>query len=1005
MRRRKSDAEHQPLPFILSALAFLCQNTAQRPVSEHKGHFCHARIPRHRRSGFVEGAGTTRWLRVAMTLAGMLVIAGTIGLSRQALGASAGPPPVIRTLTWNTWLLPDLVTGTTLGGMNNDDRIHHIAARLNTEKYDVVALNEVWINIEDPISDPTETNSDFIYLLTHDIPNPGASSAADLFDRYSKLSALPGEKPKGATGQYPYYAWVPAFYHDLLKVRGDAGLMVLTQFPPLPRKLPAGVKTWHLSYMSVDNPTNFFCFGKGQQEFEADVAITFAPWPTPPYPPGLPADAYTDDLYLMDELRSPTLVWSSPGFETWTDDECAGAYAWFKHKGGDDALSSKGVGWVRVRNTKTNRPLNIFFTHTQGDYVSVASAEEYVAERRKQMEVIRSFIQKMAPEREDILLMGDLNILADSQWLAAETVPTAAMKAEYDAEIGGFLAGMGFEDTFREQLRPTDKDFGWTRDYAKNDNNGQDDYKQRLDYILAKWHANPSSWLNTSYCVQHVRVRRDFDSLHDAEDSFQVDADISDHWPVEMTWGIDKGFCSPVKAFDLASIPPNQAYAETTLQYGQPGALQWLRIPANADVVITADLATGGPNTSTVLMHPFKATDISMPLEQFAGPNEQGAGGVRDLNNGLVLSYPFDVYVRVMATQTAFTGSGKIRITRLDGTSFEKAVPIAMTGYPTSPKSEVSYGGRWNASWSRMFTMAAKQFAQPAQQFIWFRFNAEVRSTAAPHCVTINLMQEHMLLSPQYTSPPMPAPRSYKFALYNAQGVALQPFSAPVSTGGAGDVTPFVLSWSCGAHPKLKFSAPAENLRIMVNRGVASDAADPFRLNITTDKRGVRFKKLDVLMEDDGASTEDEPVAIHDVDGPNYRLMAWGIDTGGAVTNWNHVFDAYPAGMSYKDVQFSTRTKWKLGESNACNGCWDGSATDWFYETYNGTAYWHQVDYGPGGVSSSSMDYGFSWSFTTTQNEKTLSFDRAIEWVPDAGHYRLYYQVYMPGGRNMEAAE
>lgn len=78
------------------------------------------------------------------------------------------------------------------------------------------------------------------------------------------------------------------------------------------------------------------------------------------------------------------------------------------------------------------------------------------------------------------------------------------MKAEYDAEIGGFLAGMGFEDTFRKHLRPTDKDFGWTRDYAKNDNNGLGDYKQRLDYILATWHAKPSSWTNTSYCVQQL---------------------------------------------------------------------------------------------------------------------------------------------------------------------------------------------------------------------------------------------------------------------------------------------------------------------------------------------------------------------------------------------------------------------------------------------------------------------------------------------------------------------
>jgi hypothetical protein len=301
--------------------------------------------------------------------------------------------------------------------------------------------------------------------------------------------------------------------------------------------------------------------------------------------------------------------------------------------------------------------------------------------------------------------------------------------------------------------------------------------------------------------------------------------------------------------------------------------------------------------------------------------------------------------------------------------------------------------------------MAPKQFAQPAQQYMWFRFNADVKSPAQPHCVSINLMQEHQLLSPQYTWP-MPAPRSYKFALYNPQAIEVQPYSIPIGTGDANDTTPYVLEWSCGAHPKLGFHAPVEGMRAIVRRGVSSDAADPFRINITTNKRGMRFKKLDVR-EDDDASAHDEPVAIQVVDGAEHRLMAWYINEGSAVTSWNAVIDAYPPGLSYKDVQFSTQVKWKMGENDydGCDNCWDGSEIAWFYNTYNGTYYWHVVDHSEAGVSASGDDYSYSVSFTRTQSETSHTFDRALAWVPDEGHYRLRYEVYMPGAVDMEADE
>src|SRR5262249_18093694 len=265
-------------------------------------------------------------------------------------------------------------------------------------------------------------------------------------------------------------------------------------------------------------------------------------------------------------------------------------------------------------------------------------------------------------------------------------------------------------------------------------------------------------------------------SLNDTAGNFDVDADLSDHWPVEFTWGTDQAFCAPHKAFDYVTVPNNVKTFQQVLTYNIPGALQWVRIPANTPVIMTAEMATGPSGASSVELTPFMTTDISMPLELFGGSPIQGPQGIEALGPGAVLSYPFDVYVRVRATNPAFVGSGNLMFTRLDGSDFERALPISMTGYPQQVKQDFSYGHNWQDEYSAALTMAASQLGQPGQEEMWLRFNVNVKAPATDQCLNVHLMQDHWL-NPSW--PLMGPPRKYGFAVYDGAKNVLQNFTQP----------------------------------------------------------------------------------------------------------------------------------------------------------------------------------------------------------------------------------
>lgn len=883
----------------------------------------------------------------------------------SASSETAQPPGTIRMLTWNTWMLPDLGVPGHAGNLDNDRRLVNMAARINTGAYDVVVLNEVFNGAVE--EGPYE---DAIYLLTGKLGDSVDKSWLD--DQYDHLLPNPGDEPIKPRGQYLYYAYVPGFWTDTV---GNSGLEAFTNFPPLARQdMPflAGLDE------ADGSGYHFFCFGRGEVELQAKQAML---GPIQSYP------------WVM-----------APDFETGGEEECAGAYSWFTDAAGDDADAIKGVGWLRVLNTKTQQPLNILFTHTQADYPE--RNEEHVEVRGRQLRQIREFIELMVPANEDVVLAGDLNIFGDGDWLPPNSPVMNAIAAEYQEEIAGEFGADGFEDSFRRHLGIGDADWGYTRDRSKNPNNSPDPYPQRLDYILDRWSQTP--WFDFEKCIQHVRVRRDFDIYKPYS---QADMDASDHYPVEMTVGFRNGFCSPREAFNFASVPLTDPSKYMTLEFAQPGGMQWLRVPAFTDLLATASMGvswTGGP-PSTVRLTAFKATDISMPVKVFGGKTELGAGGLEDLRHGTVLSFPFDIYVRIEPTDKNFVGSANLLLTRLDGRSFDLALPIGMTGFPDNlTKDSGFYDSVWSNNWSRPVALAGTNVpGQIGQQEMWFRYNADVLQPGLPHCVTINLLQNHAF---NENNPNALINRQYKYALYDGEANLVQALSSNLVMPSSSASKPWQINISCANTAKLSYGAKSWDLRLQLKRGVQSNGLEKLRINITTDARGARFLSLDNITTNDPGPTsgDDEPAGKLTLDGNVIRMKAWGIEEGGGMVNWNYVVDPMPLGASQHHAQFKQHWKWRIGESYmSADSTWTESDVEWYTVNTDNGRHWFEANSRGVAASTGGFNGGSTIiEFTRFGYETTAQMWRYNKTSSaPSPQMEIWVKAYMPGGIDMESEE
>lgn len=869
------------------------------------------------------------------------------------LPAVADHPEVIRALHWNVWMYPDIVHPDA-AGLDNDHRVPHIVGRLNKQKYDIVSINELFSGSPDQKGQYDE----FIYLMTG--IDTGVSDIGNTNISYSYL-------PHGAPpAQYPYYVWSPGFHMTTV---GDAGLGLFTQFPPAPRN---------------------------------DLEPAFMALPGQPYPQGISVDYYCLNSEGAEKLASFQFLaggpaspfpWvkSKPWYKTNMNQApgCAAAYTWYTEAEGADAGAVKGILWTRVENAKTGRPLNIFVTHTQADYPEANPPEEYSAVRATQLQHLRNFIDSMASADEDVMVMGDLNVLGDGKKFIG--VNPSQNQYEYKDWISDiFVALDGFEDVYRAQMKTTDNDGGFTRHPIRNSHDAADPYPQRLDYILSRW---KSDWDRNGYCMQHARARRDF-NLYLGGPNPATDA--SDHFPVEMAVSFDSGYCAPRKALDAG----NSANLNTTrvLTFDNPGAVQWIRVPADTDLAITAEKLTHVDGSKYELdVTAFLSTDLSMPVETFNKRYRLGFGK-RDLKKSVKVSFPVPAYLRITPASYGAIGTAEIMITKLDGLTPDTALLIGAGGFLDVDKSHARYGENWSKSWSEPTDMPGTSLnGTPGQKVKWFEFNNQPGEDGKGSCFTLRILQGGV-------QPPAASGNS-SFRIRVQQGnTVYQNWGNYVPTNAGSSSKPFQAVFDCSNNPGLAVPTGAE-IKLGIER---SDNAnnETLRLALTPDVRSYRFIKVGIAQQGDWGATSggDEVVGRFYLD----DIVAWNVKTTDRhtdVSRWNLHFPIWGQGSTglVDKAYFRTHIGWELGEESCdCDAdTWNPNEIEWFRVYQNGNHFGRSLDFHsvPWGVQVKSGN-----TKVETLEFKRLSASKAYRtgfWDPDGpdeGEYYLNVELGMPNG-------
>jgi hypothetical protein len=873
-----------------------------------------------------------------------------------ALGHTAAPAAsqeqTLRLLQWNIWMIPDPLAEEHNGTLDNDDRVPHVAARLNSGNYDVVTLNELFSGAQLQKGPQDE----LIYLLTRQGPDgPWDQEMEDLYDTLKPDSYTPAIADPG---QFSYYVWMPGFYWDF---SGDAGLAVFTKFPPKPRK---DMMTNYIAPVIPQNSPSqsqipappFYCLGSGAQKF-LEAQLPF------------PSSDYLDPWWL-----------ASSGFETSGDHECAAAFSPYQYAGGDDKLASKGIGWVRVYNSKTSRPLNIFFTHTQADYPENNPPENYSSVREQQIKQLIEFIEYMAPSKrdEDVLLMGDLNILGDGgnylQPYGAWDGSEVQNPYEYSQVIDpGLLHQVGFDDLFRAHLKPIDHDGGFTRHPVWNTETGSDPYAQRLDYILARWSSKP---IHDAFypCPEHLRARRDFNLLPGS--SGQPDTDISDHFAVEAVVGIDRPGCSPFQA--SVNPAPGIKYVDIL----DTGGYYWLRFPAYTDIMVAGDPIkdANGNVIGRVRADAFAAHDISMPLAPFDGSPLLLTEGSRDLEAAVVYYYPFDYYVRVSADLPNWTGTLRIKLIKPDGKTFDTALPVLTTGIPDDSSNY------WSDSYTRPIQFVGSNNPnQYGQTAIWLRLGeVEMPDMSDPtkQCFHLGIAQGHAF--------PFggASPKAYKWDVWSADHTLVTPAGSWRST----QSPDYYLEATCEDGFMAGVTKPGTGYRLRLYRPAqGSQDLEELRVGLSTNLRGFLLKGISIVSGwDDGAATGDELVPELDLDGATVVMQAPEVEPGGSATGFTWCNDPHPADQRH--MHFLDHLTWSIGENDSQVICTVDGWTD---------EYW-VVGRTGAGVSPAWLYHGSSTlhptgelPFTSAASSYEMTWDYN---VPDDARYLLHATVYIPGG-------
>jgi len=601
--------------------------------------------------------GRALWV-LALALAG-------IAISASRAPVHAAPPQSYRVLTYNVAMLPHNITGigsgpATFDAMSVKSRVDAIVKHIFAGDYDIVALDEVW----------TDTaKEEFIKKLT--VP-----------------------------GGYPYYA-TQMWGHILHKQ--DAGIMIFSKFMPIANPyVPPVVQTTGFGTIGMDTNRLFDPLGN----------------PLAAPPEGRDFGFYSCiDQKSLDET-GPGSGWPPFSTDNWIHIDkvslpfpflsCSAAFHLYPNRQDDDAWAEKGIGYIRVRNSKTGRPLNVFFTHNQAIYwdasPSVPFAQhslEVQAElmaNQQAFEEEAAFMNLFVPPldtrtwNEDTIAIGDHNVPGDTPY--------------YDdimKYVPKMIAGMAYadaRDVFRSDMSPSKEDPGYTWSVGNSTVPPQDlEGNDRLDYVFDR----PGKEIPD--CALHQRVLRDWlfeaSDLTGADSPAAVGLDLSDHYPLEVTLGEKAPLCSPSVAA-VNPLPPNVNDLSIGGDIAYASAYQWYRFDGHD--TLSFGISGGAPMEVTA----WASNDLSMPLKPvtysapWGGPPDTTVTFVNGTNAQAL-------YLRVRSFDPDYVGPYTLHLHRNTGSSINDPLelPNGIDGYKGFATFSSGLGG-----------------AQP-QQKVYFHFWAD----------------------------------------------------------------------------------------------------------------------------------------------------------------------------------------------------------------------------------------------------------------------------------------
>ncbi|MGH9890784.1 MAG: hypothetical protein ACREA0_02115 [bacterium] len=375
-----------------------------------------------------------------------------------------------------------------------------------------------------------------------------------------------------------------------------------------------------------------------------------------------------EDSGLMFFSKFGSIPVSTPpggecSIESGVDGFCRVAFHMYSDGAGDDALAQKGIGFIRLNNPSTGRPVNVFFTHMQATRSGTSFAADS-GTRVTQIAEAKDFIEGWAPlgaTGQDALLMGDMNIIGPPNATASTDEYT-----DHLVSASGF-GGLGFGESY---------DFGslgadpmLTFDGPRNIAGG--DSEERLDYLFLRPAAGTAS------CIEHQRVRRDA-RVEFGSGADYVNIDLSDHYGLDVEIGPATAQCGPQ---DAKLIVADGDYAQ---RIERPRALQWFKFAEPGTYSFQLDISD-----SAMKVEAFRASDLSTALSPYEGNVAQNTLFTFSIGPPRVV-YAVDepFFVRVSAVSPDFTGDYTLRSHRHTGASFDDA--IALDPFTTLHQAQMS---------------------------------------------------------------------------------------------------------------------------------------------------------------------------------------------------------------------------------------------------------------------------------------------------------------------------